>query len=52
MKEFIPQQDFLKILNTGQGKALLEYHGWTFHARWCWWLKRWIDKSFVRQYQS
>lgn len=51
MKEFIPQGDFLKILNTGQGKALLEYHGWTFYARWCWWLKRRIDKTFVRQYQ-
>lgn len=51
MKEFHPQRDFLKILNTGQGKALLEYRGWTFHARWCWWLKCWIDQRFVRQYQ-
>ncbi len=51
MKPFIPQRDFLKILNTGQGKALLEYRGWTFHSRWCWWLKRSIDKAFIRQYQ-
>lgn len=51
MKEFIPQGNFLKILNTGQGKALLEYRGWTFHAHWCWWLKRRIDKTFVGQYQ-
>ena len=51
MQEFIPQRNFLKILNTGRGKALLEYRGWTFHAGWCWWFKRWIDKSFVRKYQ-
>lgn len=51
MKEFIPQREFLKILNTGRGKALLEYRGWTFHARWCWWLKRRIDKSLVGRYQ-
>lgn len=52
MKAFHPQADFLKIVNTGDGKALLEYHGWTFHARWCWRLKCWIDRSFVRKYQT
>lgn len=52
MREFHPQADFLKIVNTGDGKALLEYHRWTFHARWCWWLKCWIDRSFVRKYQE
>jgi selenide,water dikinase len=51
MKEFHSQRDFLKILNTGEGKALLEYRSWMFHARWCWWLKCWIDKAFVRKYQ-
>lgn len=51
VKEFHPQDDFLKIMNTGEGKALLEYNRWTFHARWCWWLKCWIDKSFVAKYQ-
>jgi selenide,water dikinase len=49
--EFRPQHDFLKIINTGDGKALLEYKQRACHAAWCWWLKEWIDKGFVKQYQ-
>ena len=52
LRAFDPQSDFLKILNTGDGKALLEY-GWvTAHARWCWKLKTRIDKNFIRRYQT
>jgi len=50
LQEFRPQSDFLKILNTGDGKGLLEKGRWTFHARWCWHLKTWIDRKFVRQF--
>lgn len=51
LKTFFPQNDFLKLLNTGDSKALLQ-HGWfTAHARWCWKLKTWIDKRFVREFQ-
>ena len=52
MKTFSPQSDFLKLLNTGDGKALLQYGWLTSHARWCWTLKTWIDKRFVREFQS
>ncbi len=52
MREFNPQSDFLKLLNTGDGKALLEYRFITTHARWCWKLKTWIDKRFVRDFQQ
>ncbi|TWT89365.1 FAD-dependent oxidoreductase [Neorhodopirellula pilleata] len=51
MKSFCPQNDFLKILNTGDGKALLQYGWLTAHARWCWHLKTWIDKRFVNEFQ-
>lgn len=51
MKSFFPQDDFLKILNTGDGKALLQYRWLTAHARWCWKLKTWIDKRFVREFR-
>ncbi|TWU47134.1 FAD-dependent oxidoreductase [Rubripirellula reticaptiva] len=50
--EFIPQKDFLKILNTGQGKALLQYRQFSFHARWCWKIKAWIDRGFINRYQT
>lgn len=49
--EYEPQADFLKLLNTGDGKALLEYGRWSIHARWCWHLKTWIDKRFIREFQ-
>jgi pyridine nucleotide-disulfide oxidoreductase family protein len=52
MREFNPQSNFLKLLNTGDGKALLEYGLFTIHARWCWQLKTWIDKRFVREFQA
>jgi pyridine nucleotide-disulfide oxidoreductase family protein len=51
MRDFKPQSDFLKLLNTGDGKAILEYHFLTVHASWCWKLKTWIDKRFVREFQ-
>ncbi len=51
MSRFSPQRDFLKILNTGDGQALLQYRCFTAHARWCWKLKTWIDQRFVGQFQ-
>ncbi|PHQ33918.1 FAD-dependent oxidoreductase [Rhodopirellula bahusiensis] len=52
METFRPQSDFLKLLNTGDGKAFLEYGPFSFHARWCWRLKTWIDKRFVSEFQT
>ena len=51
-KQFIPQSDFLKLLNTGDGKALLQYGPFSIHARWCWHLKTWIDKRFVYRFKT
>jgi len=48
---YVPQRDFLKLLNTGDGKALLQYKSLTFYGRWCWWLKVFIDRRFVKQFQ-
>jgi selenide,water dikinase len=52
LQKFEPQNDFLKILNTGDGKALLEYGWLTVHARWCLVLKTWIDRRFIRMFQT
>ncbi|TWU64574.1 FAD-dependent oxidoreductase [Crateriforma conspicua] len=52
MKTFDPQSDFLKLLNTGDGRALLQYGFINAHARWCWHLKTWIDKRFITEFQS
>lgn len=50
LRTFRPQSDFLKILNTGDGKALLQYKWLTVHARWCWNLKTRIDQGFIDQF--
>lgn len=52
LKTYKPQQDFLKLLNTGDGKALLQYNRITAHARWCWHLKTWIDRRFIREFKQ
>ena len=52
LQNFDPQSNFLKILNTGDGKALLEYGWLTVHARWCLSLKTWIDRRFIRTFQT
>lgn len=52
LKSYRPQHDFLKLLNTGDGKALLQYKRITTHARWCWYLKTWIDRRFIHEFQQ
>ncbi len=49
---FTPQRRFLKLLNTGDGRAIGEYNGFSFHKRWCWRLKDFIDRRFMDQYQK
>jgi len=47
-----PQAGFLKLLNTGDGRAIGEFAGLTFEGRWCWLLKDFIDRRFVARYQQ
>ncbi|GAC1468962.1 MAG: FAD-dependent oxidoreductase [Isosphaeraceae bacterium] len=49
---YVPQKDFLKLLNTGDGQAIAEYAGFSFQGRWCWWLKDRIDSRFMDRYQN
>lgn len=48
---FRPQRDFLSILNTCDGRALLHYQGLVSWSRWAWLLKDRIDRRFMRRYQ-
>jgi pyridine nucleotide-disulfide oxidoreductase family protein len=47
-----PQHGFLSILNTGDGRALLDYKGVVSHSRWAWRLKDRIDRRFMARYQK
>jgi len=46
-----PQHDFLRLLNTGDGKALMDYKGWSAHARWCWRFKDYLDSRFMDRFR-
>lgn len=52
LAEYVPQRDFLSLLNTGDGRAILAYYGRTAYGRWCWKLKDYIDRRFMRMYQD
>ena len=49
-RRFTPQPHFLALLNTGDGRALLRWHGVLSHSRLAWELKDWIDRRYVRRY--
>ncbi len=50
LRPYRPQARFLRLINTGDGRAIGDYLGLTFEGRWCWWLKDWIDRRFVGQF--
>ncbi len=50
-RAFSPQGQFLRLLNTGDGRAIGEWRGLSFEGRWCWYLKDAIDRRFVERYR-
>ena len=52
LRDYAPQRDFLRLLATGDRRAILVYRGMTLSGRWCWRLKNFIDGRFVRKYQA
>jgi len=51
LRPFVPQRNFLKLVNTGDGRALGHYRGWTLSGRWVWRLKDQIDRRFVARFR-
>lgn len=49
--EYNPQKGFLSLLNTGDGRALLEYGPCSLHNGWAWRLKDRIDRRFVGKHR-
>ncbi|MCP4773874.1 MAG: selenide, water dikinase SelD [Planctomycetaceae bacterium] len=49
---YVPQTDFLKLINTADGSAIGEYKSRSFQGRWCWALKNRIDLKFMKMYQD
>lgn len=49
---YVPQANFLKLINTADGSAIGEYKSRSFQGRWCWALKNRIDLKFMKMYQD
>lgn len=52
MRLYQPQDDFLTLLNLGDGRAVGAKFGATFTGKWVMWMKDWIDRRFMRKYQT
>ncbi len=52
LEEYRPQTNFLKLFNSGDGRAIGEYKGFSFHTAWAWKLKDAIDTKFMAKYQN
>lgn len=52
LRRYAPQRGFLKLVNTGDGRAIGEWQGFSFEGAWCWWLKDYIDGRFMEKFQS
>ena len=48
---YVPQQSFLKLLNTGNGRAIGEWKGRSFSGRWVKRLKDRIDGRFMNMFR-
>jgi selenide,water dikinase len=51
MQKYRPQKDFLRLLSTGDNRALAIYRGRARHGRAWWQLKKWIDRRFLARYR-
>jgi selenide,water dikinase len=49
---YTPQESFLSLLNTADGRAFLRWKGIASHSRWAWRLKDRIDRRFMARYQE
>ncbi len=47
-----PQKRSLYLLATGPREAILSWGSFTAAGAWAWTLKDWIDRRFMRQYQT
>jgi selenide, water dikinase len=52
LKKYKPQRTFLKLLNTGDGRAIGEYMGFSATSPLAWKWKDWIDKRFMKRFQD
>ncbi|MBC7841672.1 MAG: FAD-dependent oxidoreductase [Gemmatimonadaceae bacterium] len=49
---FSPQEQYLALLSTSDGSAILRWRAVTVESRWAQLLKTWIDERYLRRYRD
>lgn len=52
VQRYVPQPDFLALLSTGDGRAILRWRGIALESRWAQWLKSRIDQRYLARYRA
>ena len=52
LRKYIPQEDFLTLVSTGNRYALGSKKGWTLRGRLVWFMKDHIDRKFMRPFHE
>ena len=52
LQTYEPQRDYLKLVNTADGKSIAQRKGRGYYGKWCWYLKDYIDRKFMAMYQN
>jgi len=51
MQPFYPQRDYLKLISLGGKRAAADKWGWCWRGAWFWWLKSYIDTTFMKKFK-
>ena len=46
----LPPVNTLNLLSCGNREAIASWGSYSAQGRWVWWLKDWIDRSFIKRY--
>jgi len=49
LQTYTPQKDYLKLITLGNKRAASDKWGWCLRGVWLWYLKHFIDTSFMRR---
>lgn len=50
-KPYVPREKTLSLLSCGGRYAIATWGDYSAQGRWVWWLKDWIDRSFIKRYR-
>ncbi|MBD2329534.1 FAD-dependent oxidoreductase [Alkalinema sp. FACHB-956] len=52
LQAYHPQRRYLSLIGTGDRSAVATWGRWGWASPLCWWWKDWIDRRFMRQFQT